>query len=247
MLTEEYRKMVEVEDVMWYYRALHTHVTDALASRVSATAAVLDAGCGTGGLLRRWQEVQPGWRLTGLDFSPVACEFARTRTMAEIVEGSIMQLPFDAERFDAIVSCDVVCQVNQPLVALREIARCLRPGGVVVLTMPAYAWMYSYHDRQVGNLRRYSRGEVFSALQNAGLSVARGTYWNTALFPLAVLRRKIFPGAETTSDVHLFPPPVEALFNRLTDLERAWLRAGARLPFGNSVLAVAVKPAAHGR
>lgn len=246
MLPEEYRKMVEVEDVMWYYHALHGHVLDALGPRIAADAAVLDAGCGTGGLLRKLHAAQPEWRLTGLDFSPIACEFARTRTTAEIVEGSITQLPFAAGRFDAIVSCDVVCQVEDPAAALREFARCLRPGGVVVLTMPAYAWMYSYHDKQVGNLRRYTRREVAVLMQNAGLRVTYDSYWNTSLFPLAVLRRKLFPAGKATSDVQLYPAPVEGVFNALTAIERAWIGAGARLAFGNSVLVVATKPGSRG-
>ncbi len=242
MLPEEYRKMADVEDVMWYYRALHAHVRRSLARRVPAAAQVLDAGCGTGGLLRSLHAAHADWKLTGVDFSPIACELARTRTTAEIVQGSVTQLPFEAGRFDAIVSCDVVCQVEPPAAALGEFARCLRPGGVVVLTVPAYAWMFSYHDKQVGNLRRYTRREVADLLQNAGLQVIYGSYWNTLLFPLVVLRRKIFPAKEPTSDVRLYPAPVEALFNALMAIERAWLGTGARLPWGNSVLVVAVKP-----
>jgi SAM-dependent methyltransferase len=242
MSPDEYRKMAEVEDAMWYYRALHRHITRSLARSLGSAARVLDAGCGTGGLLRRLHETQPAWRLTGLDFSPLACELARERTGGEIIQGSVAALPFAAAAFDAVVSCDVVCQVAEPAVAVREFHRVLRPSGKVVLTMPAYSWMYSHHDREVGNLRRYARGEVNTLLRAAGFTITASTYWNMLPFPLAVLRRKIFPPAAPTSDVGLFPAPVEAGFNALMALEHAWLGLGAPLPFGNSVLTVARKP-----
>jgi len=131
MQPDEYRKMAEVEDAMWYYRALHRHVTRSLGRRLGAAARVLDAGCGTGGLLRRLAEAQPSWRLTGLDFSPLACELARARTGGEVVQGSVAALPFADAAFDAVVSCDVVCQVADPALAVREFHRVLRPGGTV--------------------------------------------------------------------------------------------------------------------
>jgi SAM-dependent methyltransferase len=239
---DEYRKMAKVEDAMWYYRALHRHVTRSLAAVLPAgEASVLDAGCGTGGLLRRLHAAQPAWRLTGLDYSPLACDFARGRVAGEVVQGSVTALPFANAAFDAITSCDVVCQVTEPARAAGEFHRCLRPGGVVVLTMPAYQWLYSYHDRETGNLRRCTRGGVDDLLRAAGFTILRSTYWNTLLFPLAVLRRKVFPPPAPTSDVGLFPAPVEALFTGLMALEHGWLGLGAPLPFGNSVLTVARK------
>jgi ubiquinone/menaquinone biosynthesis C-methylase UbiE len=238
---DEYRKMAEVEDAMWYYRALHRHVTRSLTRQLGPAAHVLDAGCGTGGLLRRLREAQPAWKLTGLDFSPLACQLARERTGGEIVQGSVAALPFAAATFDAITSCDVVCQVADPALAVREFHRVLRPGGIVVLTMPAYQWMYSYHDREVGNLRRYTRGGVNNLLRAAGFAITGSTYWNMLPFPLAVLRRRMFPPAAPASDVGLFPAPVEAFFRGLMALEHGWLGLGAPLPFGNSVLTVARK------
>lgn len=243
MQPDEYRKMAGVEDAMWYYRALHRHVGRSLAAVLpEAGARVLDAGCGTGGLLRRLHGARPQWTLTGLDFSPLACELARERTGGEVVQGSVAALPFADAQFDAITSCDVVCQVTEPAQAVREFHRVLRPGSFVVLTMPACQWMYSYHDREVGNLRRYNRSEVNALLRGAGFRIVRSTYWNTLLFPLAVLRRKILPPAAPTSDVGLFPAPVEAGCNALMALEHAWLGAGGSLPLGNSVLTVAQKP-----
>ncbi len=239
MEVAEYRKMAAVEDAMWYYRALHRNVGTALArAGLPPRAAVLDAGCGTGGLLRRLRPAQPDWALAGLDFAPLACELARERTGLPVTEGSVTALPFAADTFDAVVSCDVVCQVEDPVAAVREFHRVVRPGGVAVLTMPAYRWMHSYHDRAVGNLRRHSRTETADLLRAGGFTVAYATYWNALLFPLAVLQRKVLCAAAADSDVRLYPAPVEAICDTMNVIEHAWLRRGGRLPWGNSVLAV---------
>ena len=244
MQPDEYRKMAEVEDAMWYYRALHAHVGRELARELPAGGArVLDAGCGTGGLLRALHHAQPGWQLSGLDFSPLACTFARDRTGGNVAEGSVLALPFGDGIFDGVVSCDVVCQVKDPAVALREFFRVLRPGGTLVLTLPAYQWLWSYHDDQVGNLRRYGRGETKALLAGAGFAVPRSTYWNLLPLPLAVLRRKIFPPRVPTSDVRLYPTAVESMFNAMMALEIFWLRNVGSMPAGSTVLAVGRKPA----
>jgi SAM-dependent methyltransferase len=243
MHPDEYRKMAEVEERMWYYRALHRNIICSVKLRSNPVeVSLLDAGCGTGGLLYRFKQAYPEWRFTGLDFSSVACDRARKRTGGEIVEGSISTLPFPAAHFDVAVSCDVVCQISDAEKAVAEFFRCLKSGGIVVLNMPAYQWMYSYHDRETANLRRYTRTEVNALLTAAGFKIVRSTYWNMLPFPLAFIKRKILPSDSSKSDVKLLPPPVEAFFNGLMRLEQFWLSLGGRMPFGSSVLTVAQKP-----
>lgn len=244
MQPDEYRRMAAVEDSMWYYRALHRHVGRSLArAGLPPDARVLDAGCGTGGLLRRLGAAHPTWRLTGIDVSPLACALARARTPAAVVEGSVAALPFGPAQFDAVVSCDVLCQVEDPGLVVREIHRCLRPGGTVVLTMPAYGWLFSYHDRAVQSRRRSTCREVNAWLRAAGFAVGRSTYWNTLLFPLVVLRRKVLPAPrQPASDVRAYHPLAAALCGGVLALEHAWLAAGGRWPFGTSVLTTARKP-----
>jgi len=245
----EYRKMAEVEDHMWYYRALHRHIGRSVSSftgEKSRPVRLLDAGCGTGGLLRSLQRVHTSWNFSGIDFSALACELATERTGLKIVEGSVSSLPFAGNVFDAIVSCDVLCQVSDPRRAIQEFNRCLRPGGWVVVTMPAYSWLYSYHDREVSNLKRYTRGEVNRLLVGAGFRILRSTYWNTLPFPLVVAKRKVFSArSAATSDVKGFPAPVEAFFNGMMAIEHGWFSIGGSLPFGTSILTVAKKPSDH--
>ena len=244
MESDEYVKLAQVEDRMWYFRCLHGRLYDAVRQGLGSRSApqVLDAGCGTGGFLQRLKEWQPDWQLTGVDNSPVACALARRRGCT-VLEGSITALPFADGQFDAIVCGDVLYHIVEYAEALCELRRCLRPSGVIAINVPAYRWLWSYHDERVQSKHRFTRGEVVKLLVSAGLRPIFSTYWNTLPFPLVVLRRKVFPPRVQESDVKLSSPPVEAVFNGAMAVERAWNRLGGVLPFGSSVFAVAGKEA----
>ena len=245
MQNDEYLKLAEVEDRMWYFRSLHAHVARGLeAGALADDAAVLDAGCGTGGLILRLRAAQPAWRFSGVDFMPVACELARRRCGAgtDIRQASITALPFADASFDAVVSADVICQVDDADVAMKEFFRVLRPGGTVVINVPAYRWMWSYHDDSCETKHRYTRPEVAALLAGAGFGGGRTTHWNALPFPLIFAKRKLFRRATDTSDVKPYPAPLEAMLGAAMAVEHAWLRAGGRWAWGTSVFAVARKP-----
>ena len=244
MEPDEYRKMAAVEDAMWYYRALHAHLYRELAVRLAGRSArILDAGCGSGGLIRRLNAVEPAWAWTGIDVSPLACELARTRCRAEIREASVTALPFPERAFDAVVSADVLYHVEDDPAALREIARVLRPGGVAVINVPAHRWLWSYHDVATHSQRRYGRRELRDKMVAAGLDDTRLTHWNMLPLPLVIVRRKLLPAPRGGSDVRLYPAAVEQLFRAAMAVERAGVGAGFNLPLGSSILAVGMKQA----
>ncbi len=229
---------------MWYFRSLHGHFWRELESRLGEKAAVLDAGCGTGGLIRRLQPRRPLWRWAGVDLSPLALALARDRCpkSVELYEASVTALPLANDEFDAVVSGDVLYHVEDDAAALREFFRVLRPGGFAVLNLPAYRWLWSYHDVAVHSQRRYGRAELLAKLATAGFQPLRTTFWNTLPFPLIVARRKLFSAPSGGSDVRMMAPPVEAAFNAAMKFEHAWVRHVAGLPFGSSIFVVAQKP-----
>jgi SAM-dependent methyltransferase len=247
MHLDEYRKLAEVEDRMWYFRALNRRCLHFLRRGGVAGLArprILDAGCGTGGLINDVRRAFPAAEIVGLDFSPRACELARARTGAEIVEGSITALPFPDASFDAIVSADVVCQVEDGARALREFARVARAGAPILVHVPALRWLWSYHDDACETKHRYTRRELTDLFARAGLAVEAASYANLLALPLIAARRKIFPAPASASDVRLYPAPIEAAFAALSALEHAWISAGAASPVGSSVFVAGRKPTA---
>lgn len=235
----EYRLMDQAEAGMWWYRALHARIADALRA---TSGRVLDAGCGTGGLLARLS-ANPALHLHGLEYEADAARRAAQKSGARIVCGSINALPFADASFAAVVSADVLCHAAvDPQAALAELRRILAPGGLLILNMPSYQWLMSAHDRQVHNARRTTATALARDLRQAGFAQPRARYWNTLLLPLMILQRKVLNRGnhgETVSDVAAFPPLVDATFHALTELER---HLPVPLPAGGSVLATARKP-----
>lgn len=242
MRPDEYRKLAETEDRMWYFRALHRRRVHWLARLLpGGPVRVLDAGCGTGGFIRTLRRAQPAWTVTGVDLSPLACSLARERTGVEIVEGSITNLPFADGSFDAITTGDVLYHVEDTAAALREFGRCVKPGGVVTVNEPAYKWLWSYHDEAVESKHRFTRPELVARFRVAGLEVKFASYANLLPLPLVVARRKLFPPSRPTSDVQLYPAPIEAGFSAMAAAEQAWTGRGWTLPAGSSVFVAGVK------
>jgi SAM-dependent methyltransferase len=230
---------------MWWFHGLHANLFAAWRAAAPASpgpAHLLDAGCGTGGLLARLARRLPEATLFGLDLDAGACAIARRKSGRPVCVGSVMALPFAADALDAVFSADVLCHRGVDAgPTLASAWRCLRPGGVLVLNLPAYRWLFSAHDVAVDNVRRFGRAEVEGLLAAAGFVRIRTRYWNSLLFPLMVLRRKL-RAPDAASDVELLPRPVEAAFRAVMALENRLLRAGIHLPFGGSILATAVKP-----
>ena len=242
MEVSEYHKMAAVEDEMWYYHALHRQIEFMLRKYVPLNSGrILDAGCGTGGLMKRLQPRFPEWSWQGVDSSAVACELARERAGVDVFEATLTDLPVPAEHYSAVVSADVIYHIEDDQQALNEMARVLEPGGIMIINVPAYRWLWSYHDEAVHSKRRYGRRELRVKLNQAGLNCLTLTHSNMFLLPLIVLRRKLFPAPEGGSDVQEYPAWLNAILKGVMAVERWLLSICGALPFGSSILAVAQK------
>lgn len=246
MERSEYERLAAAEERMWWFRGLHANLIAAFdrASAAAPRRTILDAGCGTGGLLLRLAKRFPALTSIGIELHRSAAATARAKSGRPVCVGSVDRLPFAAASFDAIMSADVLCHRGvDEAAALAGFYDCLRPGGVLLLNLPAYRWLYSEHDAAVDNARRYGRGDVARLLAAAGFADLRIRYWNTFLFPLMVIRRKLWRrgGAGAASDVALLPEAIERVFRAIVALETWLLEAGISLPFGGSILALAVK------
>jgi SAM-dependent methyltransferase len=228
---------------MWWFRGLHENLFTMFHQRLPKQpyGLILDAGCGTGGLLCTLAQALPEFTLLGLDIDKMACEIARAKSGQFVCLGSANSLPFPDGSLTAIFSADLLCHRGvDHKQALQNFHRCLRSEGVLVLNLPAYPWLLSGHDRAVDNVRRYTSQDIRRLLTAAGFVNVETTYWNTILFPLMILRRMLFSKADE-SDVRLYARPVETIFRMIMRFETFILSRGLSLPYGGSVIATAIR------
>jgi SAM-dependent methyltransferase len=247
MHPDEYRVMFELEDGHWWYRGLRVMLKSMLARYVAADAPrpkILDAGCGTGANLKLLESYG---HAVGVDISEQAIAFCRERGIPDdrVLQASVTELPFRNGHFDLAVSFDVICNIVDDVGALSEIGRVLKPGGIFVVQLPAYQWLWSRHDVAVGHKWRYTSRGVREKLVSAGFTIERLTHLNTLFFPFVAMRRvldrrSLGNGHAIRSEVTPLPRPVNGLLSALYTAETR-TAAHVNFPYGLSVIAIARK------
>lgn len=245
MNPQEYRSMADLEGVQWWYvgmRKITGSLLSPLLQGAVGTPRILDAGCGTGWNL---QDLSRFGETYGVDLSPLAVVTTKRRG-GRVTRGNLLALPYESSSFDLVTSFDVLYHawISDDAQAVRELARVLKPGGVLLVKVPALKILWGAHDEAVHSRHRYTRGEVETLLERTGLTLIRSTYANTLLFPILLSRRFLDRLLDRHgSDVAMLPPFLERFFGSLLSLESALVR-WFPLPIGASVFAIARKPAA---
>jgi SAM-dependent methyltransferase len=238
MNTSEIEAILAGDEHHWWYRG-RRRVLHAELDRIALApdARILDAGCGSGRML---DELRPLGHVCGIDANADAVAATRRRGhVARLCE--IERMPFADASFDLVTCLDVIEHTSDDRRTLRELRRVTRPGGFLVVTVPAYQALWSAHDVVNGHYRRYRVPDLRAAAQEAGWSHVRDSYFNSLLLaPAAVVRltRRRHHADAARSELALTPGWLDGLLEWPLRLEAAVLRSGARLPFGLSLLAV---------
>jgi SAM-dependent methyltransferase len=228
------------EDRHWWYCG-RRRVLDVVVRElpVPGGARILDAGCGSG---RNMVDLRHYGAVTGIELSPPSVQAARARGVGEVVEGSVLEMPFADGSFELAVSLDVIEHLEDDVGALRELRRVVAPGGRLLVTVPAYQWLWSRHDVVNHHHRRYSRATLVGAAESAGWRAERTTHFNSLLLPLAAAMRALEPldrGEKGSSlDLWIPPAPLNWALQQPMGLEAALIGRGVRIPAGLSLLAV---------
>jgi SAM-dependent methyltransferase len=230
----------QAEDRHWWYRGRRKVLERVVEDlRLPARARILDAGCGSG---RNMVELARHGTVTGIELSQTSVSLARERRVGEVIAGSVLEMPFEADSFDLAASLDVIEHLEDDLAALRELRRVVAPGGSLLVTVPAYQWLWSGHDEINHHFRRYTRRSLQRAGEQAGWHQVRTTYFNSLLLPAAILLRVLdrFSRKTTESSLDLWvpPAPLNWLLERPLQMEAATIAHGGRIPAGLSLLAV---------
>jgi SAM-dependent methyltransferase len=237
------RTMLDVDEHHWWYRG-RRQIIRAELDRLPLTpgACVLDAGCGSG---RTLEELTHYGEVHGIELDPQAAEVARSRGSGEVQIGRLEELPWDADTFDLITCLDVIEHTPDDRLTLGELRRVSKPGGWLLVTVPAYQALWSMHDDANHHFRRYGRRSLAAAARDSGWQLQRMTSFNSLLLaPAAVVRLAQRRGSrsEYTPEIQLGPAWLNALLERPLRLEAWWLSQGRTLPVGLSLMAMLHNP-----
>jgi SAM-dependent methyltransferase len=238
--------MLEVDEHHWWYRGRRRIIRAELARLpLGPHPVILDAGCGSG---RTMIDLGSHGDVRGIELDPEAAAVARARGVGDVVIGRLEELPWQGSTFDLVTCLDVIEHTPNDRVTLRELRRVSKPGGWMLVTVPAYQGLWSTHDVANHHFRRYSRRLLRQAATAAGWEVERMTSFNSLLLGpaaavrLAQRRRLSRPNGSYRPDLSLGPAWLNSVLERPLRAEALWLTRGHTLPAGLSLLAVLRNP-----
>lgn len=237
MEIQVYQNMFETEREHWWSRARREVIFSCLRYYFSDTPPprnALDVGCGTGFIL---EELSNFCEATGVDTSPEAVKFCHLRGFHRVTLANIQDMPVE-NKFDLVTFFDVLEHVDDDVAFLNRIGELLTPGqGHIFLTVPAVPMLWSGMDELNHHKRRYTRGSLHSALEKAGYQIESLTYFNSLLFPLALVERLILRG-KSSSALKVPMPLINWIFYLIFKMEK-FIAPRIGFPVGLSLICIA--------
>jgi ubiquinone/menaquinone biosynthesis C-methylase UbiE len=225
-----------MERTHFWFAGRQALVESLIRQNLSRQSAILDVGCGTGWMVESL--TRDGYRVAGMDLRSEGLP-ATGRKLPEVglVQAEASHLPFDKNTFDAVLMLDILEHVDDKA-ALREVRSILRPGGTVIMTVPAFPCLWSYRDGAAGHLRRYTREGLRQLIVQSGFEVREISYYQFVLLPLVVMARLLGRKGPAIRDMEDQP---HWLVNRALAWINRWevaLRPVVSWPCGSSMVAV---------
>ena len=243
MRPELFVEMAAVQRRHWWYAGRREILSSLIkAMKLPVNASILEIGCGTGGNLHMLG--QHG-ALSAMEFDEKARALANTQGACEVRAGGLPHdVPFADASFDLVCMLDVLEHIELDGEALARVLALAKPGGRLLITVPAYQWLWSEHDAEHHHFRRYTAQAIQAKARAAGWHIQQAGYFNTLLFPVVVVARlmaKLF-GLKQAGGSSLPAAPANTFLRALFSAERHWVAARGGFPFGVSVVAVLRRP-----
>ena len=237
---QEFESLYALEQDYFWFRGRIRLILWAFARYASGCRSFLEIGCGTGSVLAALARAHPDVEVWGSEAYLEGLQFARKRVdAARLLQMDARCVPF-ADEFDAIGMFDVIEHIEEDQAVLSQVSHALKPGGILMITVPQHRFLWSPADDHAGHARRYARAELLQKVERARFKVLRCTSFVSLLFPLLLVSRFRRKSREYDSRAeYRIPRVVNAILERMLSMERAAIRLGATLPFGGSLLLVA--------
>lgn len=246
MYNEEYRKMYQVEEALWWYQSLHEIVISKLAQLIKPHSHILDAGCGTGKMMEKL--IKTGYKVDGFDLSPRAISFCKKRGIDSVKKASIVAIPYPDNTYDAVVMLDVLpfIELSDVPRAITELHRVLKKRGYCIIHAAALEALRSDHDEVCNMQHRYTIPEIRALFSSKKW---RHLYFSYRLFllfvPIALIKllkqyKRLFYKTPPVSDLHVPQWMVNNFLGLVMKVEDAALFK-VSFPFGTSTIAILQK------
>lgn len=244
MEREFYEEYFYFEEKYWWFRGrekiisffIQKYLKDKISPRI------LDVGTGTG---RTFEFLSKYGEVTGIDNSDEAIKFCSKRNITDVIKTDVRTIPFEDFSFDIVIAMDIIEHLDEDIIAVREFYRVLRKDGVLLLTVPAFMFLWGRHDEINMHRKRYNIWQISQIIKKAGFQIEKLSYYNFFLFPIVFLTRfgrKVLKVKEKKlkSDLKEIPSFINKLLEKIFSFERFLLRRW-NLPFGVSLICVAKK------
>ena len=239
-----YKEYASLERHHWWFKVrgkiISKLISTGLQNKGKKPLNILNIGAATG---KTSELLSMFGKVTSLEYDQDCCDYANKHFNLNVINGSILELPFKDEEFDLVCAFDVIEHVEDDLSGVHEMRRVCKRDGQIVLTVPAYHFLWSHHDEVNHHYRRYTLKGLKELVKKVDLNPLRATYYNTLLFiPIAVFRllSKIIPeklirkGAGSDATLHTNDGLISRTLYRIFNLELSMLKL-FDLPFGVSI------------
>lgn len=246
MELEVYQQADRQKDQHWWFLGRRKIISSILSSKIkNKNLKVLDAGCGAATSL---PILRPFGKIIGIDKSPKAINFCRKKDYSQLARADVASLPFKDKSFDLIAALDLLEHVKDDRQVIQELARVCQKGSWLIVTVPAFSFLWGENDIATHHFRRYQKMELKNKVEKSGFEIKKLSYFNFFLFPLFLvwhvlsqIRKKWTKDYQPKSSLIInFPGWLNKFFILLFSLEAIFLPV-IDFPFGLSLICLAQK------